>query len=37
MRGNTMWTPYGIRSLETNSTEFRKKSNYWTGPIWINI
>ncbi|CAD8045852.1 unnamed protein product [Paramecium primaurelia] len=37
MRGNTMWTQFGIRSLETNSTEFRKKSNYWTGPIWVNI
>lgn len=37
MTGETVWTQYGLRSLETNNTYFRKKSNYWTGPIWINI
>lgn len=33
----TIWTPYGLRSLEKNDEFFGKDSNYWRGPIWIPI
>lgn len=33
----SVWTPYGIRSLSKKSEFFGIDSNYWRGPIWINI
>lgn len=41
----TIWTKYGLRSLELNNPYFGINfnnyigvgSNYWRGPIWINI
>jgi mannosyl-oligosaccharide glucosidase len=32
-----IWSEYGLRSLSMQDTLFGKGSNYWRGPIWINI
>lgn len=32
-----LWTPYGVRSLSPESTQYGKGDNYWRSPIWINI
>ncbi|EAS06289.1 mannosyl-oligosaccharide glucosidase (macronuclear) [Tetrahymena thermophila SB210] len=37
MNQDTLWTPYGIRSLSEKDEYFGKSSNYWRGPIWINM
>lgn len=31
----TLWSPYGIRSLAKNHPLFGKDENYWRGPIWM--
>ena len=33
----TIWTEYGLRSLSVQDDFFGLDSNYWRGPIWINI
>ena len=34
---STIWTDFGIRSLSIKNIYFGQNSNYWTGPIWIQI
>lgn len=36
-QNNGIWSDFGIRSLSTNDSYYRKGAHYWTGPIWINI
>lgn len=33
----TIWSPYGIRSLSKKDEYFHKGSNLWRGNIWINL
>ncbi len=33
----TLWSLYGIRSLSKADPDFGTSSNYWRGPVWINI
>lgn len=37
MDEGTIWTEYGLRSLEESNEFFGVDSNYWRGPIWINV
>ena len=37
MNTTTLWSPYGIRSLSKLDPFFGVGSNYWRGPIWINV
>ena len=34
---NAIWTQYGLRSLDIKDDYFGVDSNYWRGPIWINL
>lgn len=34
---SSVWTPYGLRSLDMKDEFFGKEDNYWRGPIWINF
>lgn len=33
----TLWTEFGVISLSKEDPLYGKGSNYWRGPIWINI
>jgi len=37
MINGSMWVPWGILSLAKNDSMFSKNSDYWTGPVWINM
>lgn len=34
---NSIWTQFGLRSLDMNNEFFGVGSNYWRGPIWLNV
>ncbi|ODV89617.1 glycoside hydrolase family 63 protein [Tortispora caseinolytica NRRL Y-17796] len=33
----TIWSPYGLRSLSKQDPDYGTGENYWRSPIWINI
>lgn len=37
MDSKTLWTEFGVISLSKEDPLYGKGSNYWRGPIWINI
>jgi mannosyl-oligosaccharide glucosidase len=34
---STIWTDYGLASLSKEDFYYGQGSNYWRGPVWINI
>ena len=36
-RDSGIWSDFGIRSISTKDSYYRKGDNYWTSPIWMSI
>lgn len=32
-----LWSLAGLRSLSKSDSDFKKNSDYWTSPIWVNL